>query len=824
MKASYRWIRELTPGLDASPEKLAARLTHAGLEVEGVHAFGAGIESCLVVRVVSMRQHPSRSSLRLVTVDRGDGAAPQEVVCGAPNVPEPGGLVVLAPLGAHLPAAGMTIEARPIGGVTSEGMLCSESELGIGDAGDGILVLPPGTAKPGARLVDAVPTAQDHVFEINVTANRPDALGHLGLAREAAALFEIPWTAPAPAAPPRAAHDVRASDLVSVAIEDAERCPHYAAAAVVDVTVGPSPLAVRYRLAALGVRSISNAVDVTNLVMLEYGHPMHAFDYELVRGARIVVRRAKNGERFTTLDGVERELVDDDLLICDAKGPVALAGVMGGQNSEIRATTRRVLLECAYFDPRSVRRTSRRHGLHTESSHRFERGVDHGDTARALARAAALTSELGGGAVAEGTVVTVGRELPAARVRLRTRRASALLGVEVPHAEGRAILERLGFATTAAAAAAASATPGASDTLDVVVPTHRPDVTREVDLIEEIARVRGIDAIPATLPAIRSVEDHETGERALERARAAGAALGLSEALVYGFTSRRALAAVHAPEPTVVLKNPLSEHHSVMRTSLLPGLLEAVARAARHGVTDARLFAIGALFLPGSEPPPGAGRAPLPEERLAFAAVLSGERAAWLAKGSPVDVWDAKAAALGFVERFSRRAASVDALTGDARPAHLHPRGAAAVVVEGVRVGAIGPLHPDVADAFEVAAGAQIVEIDVAALSALGARTPQYAAIPRFPGSLRDVALVVEQSVRAGEVERAVREAAGTLAQEVRLFDRFVGGAIPPGHMSLALRVVYRAADRTLTDAEVDAQHAKVVQAVTTRFGASLRA
>ena len=391
MKASVRWLRELCPQLPDDAGAIAARFTAAGLEVEGTTSFGLGAEACLIVSVVSTRPHPSRSGLRLVTVERG--GAQQEVVCGAPNVPEPGGLVVLAPLGAHLPAKGMTIERRTIAGVASEGMLCSEAELGLGDDGSGILVLPAGTAAPGAPLVKVLPGARDTILEINLTPNRPDGLGHVGLARQAAALFEVPFLPPVPDAIARTRDD----DLgryVAVSIEDGDRCPHYGAAVLLGAHVAPSPLDVRWRLISLGVRPISNLVDVTNLVMLEGGHPLHAYDLDRVRGSKIVVRRATEGETLVTLDGVTRTLSADDLVIADGEGPVGLAGVMGGGNSEISATTTRVLIECAYFDPRGIRRAARRHGLHTEASHRFERGVDWGDTSWVLARASSLVAGL----------------------------------------------------------------------------------------------------------------------------------------------------------------------------------------------------------------------------------------------------------------------------------------------------------------------------------------------------------------------------------------------------------------------------------------------
>ncbi len=804
MKASVRWLRELCPSLPDDAAAIAARLTAAGLEVEATHAFGLGAEACLVASVVSSRPHPSRSGLRLVTVDHGGSHAAaaasrtQELVCGAPNVPDAGGLVILAPLGTYLPAKGTTIERRTIAGVPSEGMLCSEAELGLGDDGEGILVLPPGTVAPGTPLVQAVPAARDTILEIGLTPNRPDALGHRGLAREAAALFGLVWP-PSPEDAPGRDDDI--SKYLSVAIEDAERCPHYGTAVLVDVRVAPSPLDVRWRLASLGVRPISNVVDVTNLVMLEFGHPMHAFDLERVRGRAIVVRRARSGEKLRTLDGVDRALTEDDLAICDGEGPVALAGVMGGGESEITAETQRVLLECAYFEPRGVRRAARRHGLHTESSHRFERGVDWGDTRAALARASSLVTSLAEGAP-RATNIAVARPLATRTVTLRQARLDALLGAPVDPAEARGILTRLGFV------------PRDGQEL-WSVPSFRPDVAREVDLIEEVARVRGYDAIPATLPAIRPSRDAAPREALARRARAAGTALGLSEAITYSFVSPRELAAVGAPEAAVTLRNPMNDELSVMRTSLLPGLLRALAHARRHGERNARLFTVGPVFRESE--------AELPEERFHFVALLAGDRAAWLAQPQSVDVWDAKGVAEGLTQRLLRRPATLRPMRAGETSAMLHPRGAASIDVAGKQVGSLGPLHPDVCDAFEVGEDAVVVEFDLEALQALGAAPARFVPLPRFPASARDLALVVREDVAAGDVEHAARDAAGDLAEEVSLFDRFVGGNVPAGHASLALHVVYRASDRTLTDADVDARHAQVVTALEKRFGASLR-
>jgi phenylalanyl-tRNA synthetase beta chain len=812
MKASYRWLRELVPQLDATPRDLAARLTSGGLEVEGLIEFGVATDACIVARVVSVQPHPTKSGLRLVTVDRG--GAQQEVVCGAPNVPDPGGLVVLAPLGAHLPAKNVTIAKRAIAGVESEGMLCSEDELGLGDDHDGILVLPAGTAEPGTTLSQAVPAMRDTVFEINATANRPDALGHLGLAREIAALYGFPFQMPSTStSTSTSTNPIR--DLITIVVEDGERCPHYGAAAVVDIAIGPSPT-TRYRLQALGVRSISNVVDVTNLVMLAWGHPMHAFDLDRVRGKTIVVRRAKEGEKLTTLDGVERTLVADDLLICDGEGPVALAGVMGGASSEIQADTKRVLFEVAWFDPRGVRRTARRHAMHTESSHRFERGVDPGDVAQVLDAAVAMTLALAGGKRAEGRMHVQGTRVlaqptpPARRaLKLRAHRLRDLLGIDVPFADAVAILERLGCDV---------ATKDATS-CEVLVPTHRPDLGREVDLVEEVIRVLGMDAVPAQLPAIRASRDVGGREELARRARAAATSLGLSEAITYAFTSARVLEALKAPAPTVLLKNPLGEHHAVMRTSILPGLLDAVANARRHGERDVREFTIGPVFLPAKKGGDG-----LPNEQLRIGVVLAGDRPGWLEKPRAVDVWDAKGLAASIVQILAGASAAVEVVPAarDDAPTHLHPRGAAFVHVGGRRIGSFGPLHPDVVEALALDGEVLVLELDLEPFVA-GPQIPQYTAIPRFPASTRDVAFIVKDEIRAGEVEGAVKTAAGPLAERVNLFDRFVGGSIPAGSSNLAFHVVYRAPDRTLTDAEVDAAHANVIKEVGERFGATLR-
>jgi phenylalanyl-tRNA synthetase beta chain len=552
---------------------------------------GTGLSRVVVAEVVNVEPHPRRPNLTLVTVRSGGSSGDERVVCGAPNVPGPGGLVVRAGPGVVLPALGAALEAKEIGGVLSAGMLCSEAELGLSEDAAGILVLPPGYAAPGTALLDAEPRATDTILELDVTPNRGDALGHVGVAREVAALFGLPFAYPEPGRPAKTA-DATLESLITVQNEDTERCPHYGAAAVLGVTIAPSPAWLRWRLHALGIRAISNVVDITNLLLLEAGQPLHAFDLDRVRGQKIVVRRARSGEPFATLDGVARNLDPDDLVICDAEGPSALAGVMGGLDSEIRESTCRVLLECAYFTPRAVRRTARRHGLHTESSHRFERGVDWAAIPRVLERAKVLLTELAGGAAVPGAVHAAGPAPALPRVTLRSRRIDALLGAPVPFDEATASLERLGLRIVE------RQQDSEHGPIAIVEGTSwRPDIEREVDLIEEVARLRGLDALPTVLPPIRPQPPRPTGKLERDVSREA-VSLGLYETLAYAFVSPDDLQAVHAPAPCVVLQNPLSEERSVMRTSLLPGLLEALRRARRRGERSVRLFSVGPRFLP----------------------------------------------------------------------------------------------------------------------------------------------------------------------------------------------------------------------------------
>jgi phenylalanyl-tRNA synthetase beta chain len=831
MRVSYRWLQELLPGLDAPPGEVADRLTNAGLEVEAVEDFGAGLNAVVLASIRKVEPHPKREQLKLVTVDRGAGQE-QQVVCGAPNVPGLGKLAVLAPLGARLPAVGLTVESRRIGGQLSEGMLCSEAELGLGDDEAGILVLPEAAAQPGTPLPRALEAASDSIFEIAVTPNRADALGHLGVARDLAALYQLDLFVPEPGRPQRSS-ELSLDGLVSVDNQDPERCPHYGAAVAVEVAVAPSPPWLRWRLYSLGIRPISNVVDITNLLLLESGHPMHAFDLDRVRERRVIIRRARAREPFTTLDGVTRTLEADDLVICDGQGPTALAGVMGGQDSEIRDETRRVLLECAYFAPRGIRRTARRHALQTDSSYRFERGVDWAAVPRVLERAKVLLTELAGAAAVPGAIHArpVRPELP--RLRLRERRLSAILGTQVALSEATDTLARLGLEVGAAQE------QGDDVAAEVHGASWRPDLKREIDLIEEVARVRGLDSIPTVLPRVAVRPPRPTGR--LERQLSdIATGLGLSEAVTYAFVSRRELELLRAPPAVVTLSNPLSEERSVMRTSLLPGLLDALRRAWRHGERSVRLFTVGSLFLgpetaqrveqpQAARPRLSTDAGVLPEERPAFAAVLAGLRPAYLER-QQMDVYDAKGIAVELVERVTGRQAHVRSASANSAAAHLHPRGAAEILVDAVWVGVFGPLHPAVVEALELDGSVLVIELDLVALETVQPHTPTFRPVPRLPAIARDISLEVSEQVPAETLQRAIQQAAEPLCESVALLDVFSGAPIARGYRSLTFRVVYRdpkaSTDpeqaRTLTDQEVDACHVQVRVAVE-RLGARPR-
>ena len=801
MKISVKWLSDYVQ-VPASVTELAERLTLAGLEVEGIARPGEALKGVVVGQVKASERHPNADKLSVTRIDVG-GPEPLQIVCGAKNY-QVGDKVPLATVGTTLPN-GTQIQKSALRGVDSFGMLCSARELGLSDEASGLLILP-AEAKVGASVAEAL-GLDDSVLELNVTPNRSDALSHLGIAREVAALLGQPLKRP-PAALKEGAEP--ASAKIQIRVDDSTRCIRYMARVIEGVTVGPSPQWLAERLKACGVRPISNVVDVTNYVLLECGQPMHAFDLDKLAGAQVVIRTASPGERLTTLDGKERALDPDDLVIADRDRAHVIAGVMGGAASEVSEKTQRVMLECAIFQPASVRRSSKRHGLHTESSHRFERGTDVGAVPSAIDRAAALIAELGKGVVLAGRVDAYPKPVEPRKVKLRYARVSALLGAEVPASDSRGVLERLGFNCDEKAAGEAM----------VTVPLARVDVEREEDLVEEIARIRGFESIPAAMP--RSVATIAPESKSLEverRYRLALAGLGFDEVVNYSFLSAPELEALGEKTTPIALVNPLSGEQAVMRTTLCAGLLQNVSRNLRHQAEAVRLYELGRVYLP--DPEGGVGLRPVAHEPLRLAGVLAGRREArtWTAPDAAMDFFDAKGAVQATLWALSIRGAQFEPLESE----RYHPRASATVKLEGAAIGTLGELHPRAAKRLDLPPGIFLFELDAEALLAKAQLSPAFRQVRRFPSVLRDLAVVVPLGLPNDEVRRVIVEVGAPLVEDALVFDVYTGKPIPEGKKNVAYALRYGAPDRTLTDVEVAAAHQRIVEEVNVRLVGNLR-
>ncbi|RLA86142.1 MAG: phenylalanine--tRNA ligase subunit beta [Deltaproteobacteria bacterium] len=784
MRVSYLWLKELVE-TSLSPQELAELLTMGGLEVEGMEEVGGEFERVFIGEILQIRPHPRADRLSLCEVRVGGETL--SIVCGATNIFE-GAKVPVALHGAKL-AKGVRIKRSKIRGEVSEGMLCSEEELGLGEDSTGIMILPD-EAPPGEALEDYLPL-KDYILEVSPTPNRGDCLSVLGVAREVAALGGGTLRVPSPEFPEEGPP---AEEMVEVRIEAPELCPRYSARYLWDVKVGPSPLWMRLRLERAGIRAINNVVDITNYVMLELGQPLHAFDYDRIRGGKIVVRKASEGERFLTLDGKERVLDGETLLICDAEGPVAIAGVMGGLESEIEEETERVLLESAHFSPRGIRRTSQRLRLQTASSYRFERGVDPEGTILAASRAAALMRELASAKVSPGVVDAYPLPFKPRQIGMRPERVRSLLGLSLRDEEMMECLRRLGIEVREEGGRWVA-----------VPPSWRFDLEREVDMAEEVARVKGYGAIPEEAPLLRPQETAHRGEERLKReVRQLMVSLGFYEVITYSFISPKSLEALRIPSgdhraSPLPLLNPLSEEQSVMRTSLLPGLLETARFNLSFKNEDVRIFEMRKVFFP---------RDGLPEERDALAALAMGcwRPRWWKEEGEKVSFYHVK----GCVEALCRRlrAEQVEFSPAEGIP-YLHPFQGAVVKVEGEEVGCFGRLHPEVAEAFGLPGGVYILEMDLPSLFGKG-KVAVFSPLPRYPAVVRDLAVVVDEEVPAEEVRRLILSKEVPFLERVEVLDCYRGAPIPEGKKGLAFRLLYRSSSRTLTDEEVNRYH-KVV-------------
>ncbi len=808
MRVPYSWLREYCdPGLGAS--ELAERLAMTGTEVERVGVIGPPVGDGFVVgRVLTREKHPNADRLSVCTVDSGDGE-PRTIVCGAPNV-DSGQTVAVALPGAAMPGGAKLGKAK-LRGIESHGMILSAAELEVAEESAGILVLDDGLA-PGTALSEVLPIAEP-VLELEVTPNRVDCFGVYGVAREVHAISAAPLAAEPWAEDAVAEGEGKVGDYASVTVEAPELCPRFTARVFTDVKIGPSPAWLQARLSAAGQRPINNVVDVTNYVMLLTAQPLHAFDLDKVPGGALTVRTAGDGERMKTLDDVERSFDAETVLVCDERGPSGIAGIMGGRASEVSDATTRVLLEVANWNGTNILRTSRQLGLRSEASSRFEKQLHPELCMRAQRIASRLIVELCGAKLVPGTIDVAAGPPAATSIRLRVERVEGLLGMRIEQGDQIAYLERLGFGV------------GAEDgSLLVEVPPDRHhDVTREVDLIEEVARVHGIDEhLPSTLPAVGQAGGLRRDQRLRRRAEDALRDLGFDEIVGWSFTDpgeaeRLRIPAEDLRSRPVVVSNPLSEDQSVMRTTLLGSLLAAAQRNLARNTDAVALFESGRVYLRGETATgPLAGgfageqRAPFAEpHRLGALAVGPLTPPTWRGGEGAADFFALK----GVLEGLAARLGVAFALEVASEP-FLHPGRSARVLVDGGEAGWIGELHPLVCREWDLDAAVGF-ELELAALiggAAAGEET--FEDVTTYPSVRQDLAVVVPTEVSAMQVRDVVLGGGGELLREAEVFDLYEGEQVGEGHKSLALRLEFRAAERTLTDEEVAERREAIVAAL----------
>ncbi len=811
MKIPLSWLKDYIE-IKLPVGELADLLTMSGSEVKGIERVGEGWQGIVVARIVDVKPHPNADRLRLVTVDTGAGQP--IVVCGAPNL-NVGDKVAFAPAGTELidPSSGRksTLKTAKIRGVESGGMVCSEKELGISESHEGIMVLP-SAAAVGSTLADY---RGDAVLDLDITPNRPDCLSVLGIAREAAALTGQKFK------PADAEYEEKGADIekqIAVEIADTELCPRYSCTLIKGIKIAESPQWLKQRLIASGMRPINNIVDISNYVMLEHGQPLHAFDYDKLKGKKIVVRRATPGETIVSLEGVERKLTPDTLLIADGERSVAIAGVMGGANSEVSPETTNILLESASFNAASIHHTSRSLNLVSEASMRFERRIAPGLTLPAVKRATQLILEIAGGMAAKGIIDVYPGKQAQRSIILEEGKLQGLLGLDINMDRAAKALTLLGFKWI----------PQASDEdeemnyLDtegatVYSPYWRTDVSLDVDLIEEVARIIGYDELPTAMlahtlppqdiaPIIglkRNVRQYLTGA-------------GFQEIISYSLTSLEVLKRLWpvsgSPKPMPLrMANPMTVDQEYLRTTLRAGLLEAVAANRRHDEGSIRIFELGRVYLPQPDA--------LPIEPEVLCAVLHGpgQEKSWSGEGRPFDFFDAKGLAEGLLGKLGVVATYAPGRNEDFR-AGSH----AVILVEGRKLGLVGQVHPAVSQSFDIFGPVYLLQLDLTGLLPHTLSLPGYQAVPRYPAVVRDAALVVDSAVSHHQLAAAM--SGFPLVSGVSLFDVYSGKQLPPGKKSLAYRLTFRSADHTLTDDEADKVLKQILENLAAEFGTTLRA
>lgn len=807
MKVSMRWLKDYVD-IKLTSQELAHKLTMAGLEVDNITHLGEGINGVVVGQILEVHPHPQADRLVVCSVKISPTGEPQTIVTGAKNV-KPGMKVPVATVGSTLPN-GIKIDKAVFRGVASYGMLCSAEELGLDDfqlpeeEKNGIMSL--AADAPVGAPIQEVLGLDDEVLELDLTPNRADCLSLINIAREVAAITGATLKLPEIK---ECGKNQDIKELVSVNIIDEDLCGRYIARIVKNVKVGPSPDWLKHRLQAAGMRSINNVVDITNFVMLETGQPLHAFDYDKLAGHEINVRKAREGEKIVTLDGNERKLDGEMLVICDAENPVAIAGVMGGLDSEVTESTTTILLESAHFNGVSVRRTSRKLGLRSEASSRFEKGVNIEGAMTAVNRAVDLIEQLQAGNAVSGAVDVYPRKLENPEITLRVQRVNDILGTQIGKEEIVQYLQRLNFEVKSQ-----------GELLKVKVPSYRGDVSREIDLIEEVARIYGYDSIPTTMPQGTMAQSKRLPLDILEdKCKEILISCGMSEIISYSFIHPHALDKIRLaqedPRLNVIrIQNPLTEDQSIMRTSLLPGLLEVAARNFNRQQTNLSLFECGRVFWPQ----PGNQ---LPQEEKLLAGLVSGEiPKSWNWPSEEMDFYYLK----GIIEKLFEELNNKEIVF---RPTSeyptFHPGRTAQILLGDKPIGIMGELHPLVLENYDISQRAWAFEIEMAPLLAGFNKVKTYKSLPKYPAVQRDMALLMPEKVSAQEALEAIIAAGGDYLEQCRLFDVYRGQQIPEGYKSMAFSLVYQAHNATLTDSQILEIHQRIEQELQKRFGAQVR-
>ncbi len=792
MKITYNWLKDYID-VDLSPQELADELTNVGFEVEELTPLLQPFSGVVVGKVEAVSKHPDADKLSVCTVS--DGNETFQVICGAANVAQ-GQLVPFAKVGARLPGD-FKIKKAKIRGVESFGMICSKEELGLEKKSEGIW--PFEQADPlGTDVYEMLNRTPDYIYDFFITPNRPDCLSLVGIAREVSAITDKPVRIPNIEV--KEDSDSQINEYIKVHIHDTEGCPRYAARVIRNVTIAPSPEWMQQRLEAVGIRPINNIVDITNYVLMEMGQPLHAFDLQKIRGKEIHVRASKAGEKFTTLDDKERSLPDKTVMICDAERPVAIGGIMGGQNSEVSQTTTDILLESAYFTPTRIAFAGKKLGLSSEASQRFERGVDPNNVLNALNRAAALMSELAGGQIVQGIDDVYPEEIKPARVPFNPDKINRLLGTTFGREEIEEKLQRLQLKVK-------------GDFVEA--PTFRVDLKIGVDLAEEVARLVNLTNLPtnATTEINYEIPQPEIEQR-INYVRSKMLELNLQEAFSASML-KQTEAVLFKNGELIKILNPISDDLTTMRPSLLPGLLRAANHNINRNMTDVRLFETGRIFTNYRENT-------LPDQPYSLAMILTGNRQPedWSGKSVSVDFYDIK----GYLENFVSKIA-LDNFTFILydKSSYFMTTETVALTVNDTVMGLCGRIEPDVCTAFGIDQAVYAFELNLELLANHINYDRHYQAISRFPYSERDMALVLDEEIPAADILQEIRNHAGKLLQHLDVFDVFRGGSIPEGKKSIAIRLRFQSMDRTLSDKEVDKVFRNIIKRMEKTFNASLR-